>query len=190
MVPAPAQGPDALVQADERLIRQKLNTARTESASFLVQMQEAEKTAGESPSAYLKYLEANLEHQMRTEAILSLEAGKAYLVRVGRGPGLFGRTPYLKYSTDRKIGSVRAEVAVPMATDGLVAAMERAINAEREKIVLGYVAIHNAKSLEERSAAEQSWKSGKGLPGLARSIEIMVGHRLKWMDSSILELGR
>ncbi|MCU0867331.1 MAG: hypothetical protein MUC36_26405 [Planctomycetes bacterium] len=159
-----------------------------EHDSYRAAMTSAEREAGNSPADYLRYLEALCHYQMRVEALVSLKSGEAVLVTSRPGTALFGDRPYLLCFTGDTIDGFRASAAVPMALDSPVASMQREIIAERNRITSDYITVHNLKPIEERLSASASWKSGKGLPGLAKFITDIVGHRLAWTDDYFLEL--
>jgi hypothetical protein len=186
--PTSAGASREILAADSPAAKKVIYTAQSEQTHFRAELEKAEQRAGESPSAYLYCLELQLEFQMRVEAVQSLESGRALLVPAGRNEQFFGSTPYILYSTREKIRGFPAAAAVPMSSDGLVASMQKAVSAERSRIIADYVEAHNAKADAERFSVYSSWKSGKGLTGLAKFVEDMVGHRLVWRPDNFLAL--
>lgn len=192
----PGLDPDAAEEPglDPRLRAAGPETVRKARAIAVIQrdhfvrvIQDAENTDDGSPTSYLAFLEAHLEHQMRVHSIESLDAGRAYRF-VPMSPDdsnhtqdVFDGDPYMRYSVNFS-GGDDPMIIVPVTKPEEIRQLRSSVLELRESILRNFMDAHNAKPEAERVEIYRDMYRGEGVPGLPEDVRSITTHWVQWNE--------
>jgi hypothetical protein len=172
-----------LSSAPSELQQQYALVARREAANFASRAEEAVAKAENCVEAYLEYLILSRDARTRQLAHLELLRGNGVLSINGLKPPQAGDRPMVSYMGVTSVHGRQADLIVWVGQEGEPAdPMLSAFSASIEDVAMAALATavstFHQRSRSERAAGIEVYRKTGRLPGFAKDVMFVVGHRL------------